>query len=128
MEAIPLLSLLDTILNTFGYCGSKGQRTKDEILTHIFNLDNFQVDYVPCNVKPSSGNAKLVIFEDNEAVIKMTIKGRSPQIRHVSRTHRIDLDFLFERIREDPGIQIMFVGTKDQIADMLTKGAFSAEA
>ena len=34
-------------------------------------------------------------FEDNEAVIKMIIKGRSPTMRHVSRTHRVALDVLY---------------------------------
>ena len=37
-------------------------------------------------------------FEDNEAVIKMIIKGRSPTIRHVSRSHRVALDWLFDGI------------------------------
>ena len=44
----------------------------------------------------------LYIFKDNEAVIKMIIKGRSPTMRHVSRTHRVALDGLFDRINLDP--------------------------
>ena len=44
----------------------------------------------------------LVLFEDNEAVIKMIIKGRRPTTRHVSRTHRVALDWLFDRINLDP--------------------------
>ena len=40
----------------------------------------------------------VYIFEDNEAVIKMTIKGRSPTMRHVSRKHRVALDWLSDRI------------------------------
>ena len=54
----------------------------------------------------------LYIFEDNEAVIKMIIKGRSPTMRHVSRTHRVALDWLFDRINLDPKIQIKYVYTK----------------
>ena len=57
----------------------------------------------------------------------MTIKGRSLAMRHVARTHRVDLDWLWERIRVDPGIFIKYVGTKEQIADVFTKGQFSAE-
>ena len=83
------------------------------------------IDFVPCNLPKSKGTAKAILLEDNEAVIKMTIKGRSPNMRHVARTHRVDLDWLFERIREDPGISIRYVNTKDQIADLLTKGAFT---
>ena len=57
----------------------------------------------------------------------MIIKGRSPNLRRVARTHRIDLDWLVERVREDPGISVKYVGTKHQIADMLTKGQFTAQ-
>ena len=57
-----------------------------------------QVDYVPSNTHSSQGDSKLYIFEDNEAVVKMMIKGRSPTMRHVSRTHRVALDWLFDRI------------------------------
>ena len=41
-------------------------------------------------------------FEDNEVVILMIIKGRSPTITPVSRTHRVALDWLFDRINLDP--------------------------
>ena len=66
-------------------------------------------------------------FEDNEAVIKMILKGRSPTMRHVSRTHRIALDWLFDRINLDPKIQIKYIVTKKQLADMLTKGNFTRD-
>ena len=91
-------------------------------------LHNFgDLDYVPCTIPLSRGIGKCVIFEDNDAVIKQTIKGRSPNMRHVARTHRVDLDWLWERIRTDPGVYIRYVGTKEQIADMFTKGSFSAD-
>ena len=56
----------------------------------IDDLDN--VDFISSNVHCSRQEALLYVFEDNEAVIKMIIKGRSPTMRHVSRTHRIALD------------------------------------
>ena len=64
----------------------------------------------------------LYIFEDNEAVIKMIIIARSPSVRHVSRTHRVALDWLFDRINSDHKIQIKYIDTKNQLADILTKG------
>ena len=64
-------------------------------------------------------------FEDNEAVIKMIMKGRSPTLRHVSRTHRVALDWLFDRINLDPKIQIKYVDTKNRPADMQTKENFA---
>ena len=72
-----------------------------------------------------AGELQLCIFEDNEAVIKMIIKGRSPTLRRVSRTYRVALDWLFVRINLDPKIQIKYVDTKNQLADILTKGSFS---
>ena len=44
------------------------------------------IDYVPSNVQSANHEALLYVFEDNEAVIKMIMKGRSPTMRHVSRT------------------------------------------
>ena len=64
----------------------------------------------------------LYVFEDSEAVIKMIIKGRSPTMRHVSRTHRVALNWLFERINLNPKIQIKYIDTRNQFADILTKG------
>ena len=69
----------------------------------------------------------LYLFEDNEVVTKMIIKGRSPTMRHVSRTHRVALDWLFDRINLDPKIQIKCIDTKNQLADMLTKGNFTRD-
>ena len=85
------------------------------------------VDYVTTNANSSQGESQLYIFEDNEALIKMIIKGRSPTMRHVSRTHRVALDWLFDRINLDPKIQIKYVDTKNKLADMLTKGSFTRD-
>ena len=60
------------------------------------------IDSVPSNVQFKRQEALLYLFEDNEAVIKLIIKGRSPTMRHVSRTHRVALDWLFDRINLDP--------------------------
>ena len=85
------------------------------------------IDRVPSNVKFSDQEAWLYVFEDNEAVIKMIIKGRSPAMRHISRTHRVALDGLFDRINLDPKIQIKYIDTKSQLADILTKGNFTRD-
>ena len=85
------------------------------------------IDSVPSNVQSSRQEALLYVFEDNEAVIKMIIKGRSPTMRHVSRTHRVALDWLFDRINLDSKIQIKYIDTKNQLADILTKGSFTRD-
>ena len=84
----------------------------------INDLDN--VDFVPSNVKSSHQEALLYVFEDNETVIKMSTKGRSPTMRHVSRTHRVALDWLIDQF--GPKIQ-----TKNQLADIVTKGNFTRD-
>ena len=63
----------------------------------------------------------------NDAAMKMIIKGRSPSTRHISRTHRVNLDWLFDRINLDPGILIQYVNTSKEIADKLTRGSFPRE-
>ena len=85
------------------------------------------IDSVPSNVQSARQEASLYVFEDNEAVIKMIIKGRSPTMRHVSRTHRVALDWLFDRINLDSKIQIKYIDTKNQFADILTKGSFTRD-
>ena len=82
------------------------------------------IDHISSNTKNLDSSAMLCVFEDNEAAIKMIAKGRSPAMRHVSRTHRVVLDWLFDRINLDPKIQIRYIDTKHQLADMLTKGNF----
>ena len=84
----------------------------------INDLDN--VDFISSNVHSSRQEALLYVFEDNEAVIKMIIKERSLTMRHVSRTHRVALDWLFDRIKLHPKIQIKYIDTKNQLADILT--------
>ena len=85
------------------------------------------IDSVPSNVQSSRQEALLYVFEDNEAVIKMIIKGRSPTMRHVSGTHRVALDWLFDRINLDSKIQIKYIDSKNQLADILIKGNFTRD-
>ena len=83
------------------------------------------IDAVPSNVQSARQEALLYVFEDNEAVIKM--KGRSPTKRQVSRTHRVALDWLFDRINLDTKIQIKYIDTKNQLADILTEENFTRD-
>ena len=62
----------------------------------------FDVDFVPATVHTNNVRSELYIFEDNEATIAMLVKGRSPSMAHAPRTHRVDLDWIFELIVRDP--------------------------
>ena len=46
-------------------------------------------------------------------------------MRHVSKTHIVALDWLFDRINLDQKIQIKYIDSKNQLADILTKGNFT---
>ena len=70
--------------------------TRKKIHGKIGDLDN--VDFISPNVNSSRKEALLFFFENNEAVIKMIIKGRSPTMRHVWRTHRVAQLLLIGRL------------------------------
>ena len=61
--------------------------------------------------------------EDNEATIKVVKNGYSAKLRHISRTHKVNISSLKE-ILEGPGDgewRIHYIGTKEQAADIFTK-------
>ena len=138
LDGIPALVLWDLIVSVLGNTTQNHDRTEQHVVNcdkdhrpnkrsqGLFN-DLNNIDCVPSNVQSSHQEALLYVFEDNEAVIKMIIKGRSPTMRHVSRTHRVALDWLFDRINLDPKIQIKYIDTKSQLADILTKGNFTRD-
>ena len=69
-----------------------------------------EVDDVPTNTHSSQGESQLYIFEDNEAVIKMITESCLISCWTESTCTQI---------------RIKYVGTKNQLADILTKGSFS---
>ena len=137
LDGKPALDLSDLIVavlhgNTYQSNQARGGRAVPHTLqklkkSHGMIDDLNNVDFISSNVNSSRQEALLYVFEDNEAVIKMIIKGRSPTMSRVSRTHRVALDWLFDRINVDPKIQIKDIDTKNQLADILTKGNFTRD-
>ena len=96
LDGIPALDLWDLIVLVLGNTNQNHDRTERPVVCRdknhaqgqqsrgIFYVLN-NVDRVPSNVISSQQEALLYVFEDNEAVIKMITKGRSPTVRHVSR-------------------------------------------
>ena len=110
LEGLPALELWNLIVSVFGNVSHVSDRTGQPVngknKSHN-KIDVVQdIDSVPSNVQSACREALLNVFEDDEAVIKMIMKGRSPTMRHISRTHRVALDWLFDRINLDPKIQI----------------------
>ena len=133
-DGLLALELRDLIVSVLGHVSrvsdGSGQLDNDFKKHHksqrrIDVMEN--IDSVPSNVQSLRQEALLYVFEDNEAVIKMISKGRSPTMRHVSNTHRVALDWLFDRINLDSKIQNKYIDTKNQIADILTKGNFTRD-
>ena len=130
MEGIPALNLWSQIVDTVQGVVNLGTPAKDASQAAYARYDVISmeyVDYVPPSLPSFLHNTKLVFMQDNDAVIKMVVKCRAPTLKHVPRTHRINLDWLFERCRMDPCVFGRYIHTKQQIADMLTKGNFTAE-
>ena len=98
LDGLPALDSWDLIVSVLGNTIQTHERPgRSQGMTNVLN----SIDRVPSNIQFSHQEALLYVFEDNEAVIKMIIKGRSPTMRHVSRTHRVALDWLFDRINLD---------------------------
>ena len=134
LDGLLALELWDLIVSVLGNVSRVSDRSgKPESDDHKHHKSHNKIDVmkdidaVPSNVQSARQEALLYVFEDNEAVIKMIIKSRSPTMRHVSRTHRVALDWLFDRINLDPKIQIKYIDTKNQLADILTKGNFTRD-
>ena len=122
MDGIPALGLWDSVMEVLHSSFNQEQGHQERARRHLQRdkpsskhtntqvkiqnqhnvLELTNVDHVSSNVKLSRSGAMLHIFEDDEAVIKMIIKGRSPTMRHVSRTHRVAPDWFFDRINLDP--------------------------
>ena len=116
MNGLPALDLWDLVIEVLGMdlripkptqacareTGVDIQSTRKIQQVLDQNVDLSNMDQVPSNAHLSEKESQLYIFEDTEAVIQMIIKGRSPTMRHVSRTHRVALDWLFDRINLDP--------------------------
>ena len=134
LDNLPALKLWDLIVSILGNVSRVSDRSgqpDSDVHKHHKSQRKIDVmedtDSVLSNVQSASREALLYVFEDNEAVIKMIIEGRSPTMRHVSRTHRVALDWLFDRINLDSKIQIKYIDTKNQLADILTKGNFTRD-
>lgn len=65
-------------------------------------------------------NIHLLVREDNQATIRIVKKGFSAKLRHITRTHKINLSSIKEEF--DKGeVEIEYVDTNLQVADFLTK-------
>ena len=92
------------------------------ILTIVYlnPLTTFRRTFRAALIQPNSSFSKT-----DAAVIQTINNGRSPNLWHVTRTQRVDLDGLFERMNLDHSTIKKNLQTNDQLADILTKGKFT---
>ena len=96
----------------------------EQVLDQYVDLSN--INQVLSNAHLYEKESQLYTFEDNKAVLKMIIKGRSPTMRHVSRTQRVALDWLLDRINLDPKVPIKHVESKKPTRRHFTRRKFHA--
>ena len=62
----------------------------------------------------------LEVCEDNTATIQVVQRGYSPRLRHITRTHKVNLGSLAEFF-EDEYNRLQYTETSQQCADVFTK-------
>ena len=60
------------------------------------------------------------IMEDNQATIKIAVKGYSPKLRHCLRTHKVNVGSVKD-VLDEGGVSIEYVESEQQAADIFTK-------
>ena len=77
MAGLPALTLWDTVIDVLQPPGSRARRDPSrQLMPKSRRTSRESIDYVPPNAQESSNLALLFIFEDDEALIKMTMKGQ----------------------------------------------------
>jgi hypothetical protein len=77
------------------------------------------------NTPPSvqAEHLRLYLMEDNQATIKILQRGRSSQLGHIGRTHKVSLGWVHEVVSSSSrDAHLMYVPTEKQAADIFTKG------
>ncbi len=62
----------------------------------------------------------VVVRCDNQTALRVVETGLAPTMRHATRTHRVNVGWLHERLQAGQ-IRLQFVETQPQRADILTK-------
>ena len=101
---IPDLDLWDLIVLVFGNTIQTHDRTEQPVV-------NRDISHGPNKRSPAN-------FQIKKLCCMCLRTTRSPKMRRVSRTHRVALDWFCDLINLDPRIQIEYIDTKNQLADM----------
>ena len=139
LDGIPALDLWDLNVLVLGNSTQKHDRTGRPVVcpqtNHgrqqsrrvINDLDN--VDFVSSNVQSSNQEALLYVIEEKEAVIKMIMGERRPTMRHCFQNPQSCswLVVWSNQLGPKNPNHMYWIDTKNQLADMLTKGSFTRD-
>ena len=131
MDGIHALTLWDLVIEVF-----HSNRTKQKDLRESCGKTRQHLSSQTCSTPSQSSTQTsfqrtLITFHPIQRILIPLLCCMSlmkvRRMRHVSRTHRVALDWLIDRINLDPKIQIRYIDTKHQLADILTKGNFTRD-
>ena len=63
---------------------------------------------------------ELTIHEDNKAAILIAEAGFSSKLRHISRTHKVNISSIRDEVKKDE-VSLQHISTDKQAADIFTK-------
>ncbi|MDP7561187.1 MAG: Ty1/Copia family ribonuclease HI, partial [Planctomycetota bacterium] len=72
-------------------------------------------------VKTDSEPVTVIFHEDNQTMIRVCETGRNPTMRHLGRTHFVQVAWLKERF-QSPDLKLIYEKSAKQAADICTKG------
>ena len=95
--------------------------TEAEIVSLTFSLSQEGLPPLTLWERLLGRPVELVLHEDNQATMLVAKKGYSPKMRHIQRTHKVNLSALAEQLEPGTGVVIKYVATDLQAADIFTK-------
>ena len=94
--------------------------TESEVVSLAYSLYQEGLPALQLWEKLLGRSVTLRVLEDNQATILVIRKGYSPKLRHITRTHKVNLSGLSEVFRDDSA-ELEYCKTDVQAADIFTK-------
>ena len=93
--------------------------TEAEVVSLAYSLYGEALPTLSLWEKLLGFDVKLKCYEDNQATILVVKKGFSPKLRHIARTHKVNLGGLSEIFSDQ--VSLEYIVTDKQAADVFTK-------
>ena len=99
---------------------SSRSTTEAETVSLAYSLFHEAIPALTFWCKIVERDVTIVVWEDNQANIKVIQKDFSTRLRHISRTHKVDLGSVKEVIDHDT-VELRYCESAKQCADIFTK-------